>query len=612
MMKKIVVAGFAMALAANTVAFSGGMGRRPADRSPISTVPPFTSITMIQPGAPINPFNANGLPKIGMDLLPLAFFKQTTNPDNPAAYWPALAQRWKLNHAGSVLTVWLRQAKWSNGTSITAQDVKTSWAIRFVMGLAQGYYLSQVKVLGPREIQFVEVPGTHYNMFLDSMLSQIIVPAAEYGHLLPKHIWTVIKESEYTGHNPAAQKTAAKAQTELTQLDKTVTTFAPATDIASGPFVLTGVNPGEVVFKKNPHFYGQATIHVSEVVLRNNTGGPSDWSYMIDGINQATGGIPLNVLEQAKKTPGNVFYRVHVYGLAGIAFGEHHYPYNLLPVREAFAYLLNRKSIQHVANPVSGTPAHYLDGMIDSETNKVLTVRQRSALQPYAYNPAKAAAILRKAGFRKTKRGQWLMPNGKPWTLTLYAPAGYPAWVSAVEIIARELTGFGIRAKFATPELATYFADQVAGTYPVSMAFGQEGPEAYYTWSPYYGTADGYKTVGSQLVRVNPGTPNGENWIDFPTTVNVKGVGKVSPGVLTNALERTSNSQTIKATMVKLALLTNQYVPFIPLWDNLQTGFINQRQYTKFPLKNSQVMEGAAGYFPPVGLWMMLGYIRPR
>lgn len=609
-MKRWVGSVAAAALLMGTLAGCGSTTATSKASSPVNA-PPLSSIMIIYPGAPMNPFNVDGLPKVGLDTMPLAFFKQTPDPGNPSAYWPALASHWTINAAGSVLTVWLRNAQWSNGTPITAQDVKTSWAIQFALGVAQGFYLGQVNVVGPREVQFKEVPGSHYNMFMDSILTQVIVPSAEYSHLLPKDVWTLIAQAQYAGTNSALKKKAASASTQLTKLGTTVTAYAPPKDVSSGPFVLQGVNPGEAVFVKNPRFYGASGIHVQQVVLRNNTGGPSDWNYMISGINQATGGIPLNILNKAKKTPGNVFYRVHVYGLAGIAFNEHVYPYNLVAVRRALAYLIDRKSIQHVANPVSGVPADFVDGMIDSETKSALPSNVLASLKSYAYSPSKATSILLAAGFKKSG-GQWIMPNGKPWTATLYAPSGYPAWVSSVQVISQEMKSFGIPAKFDAVQLAEYFSEQTAGKFAISMAFGQKGPEPYYTWSPYYGAADGYKAVGNTLVREPASSPTSGNWIDFPTTVNVAGFGRVSPGVLTYQLSQSLSPAVIRRNTTELAALTNQYVPFIPLWDNVQTGFINDKTYTDFPLKNAGVMLGAYNYFPPVGVWMILGYIRPR
>ena len=103
-----------------------------------------------------------------------------------------------------------------------------------------------------------------------------------------------------------------------------------------------------------------------------------------------------------------------------------------------------------------------------------------------------------------------------------------------------------------------------------------------------------------------------QNWLDFPQVVNVKGFGRVNVGVMTNQLDQNISQATMHHDMAALAAATNQYVPAITLWNGLQAGFVNDTNFTDFPLKNQQVMMAGEGYYPPIGIWEILGYVRPR
>jgi len=104
----------------------------------------------------------------------------------------------------------------------------------------------------------------------------------------------------------------------------------------------------------------------------------------------------------------------------------------------------------------------------------------------------------------------------------------------------------------------------------------------------------------------------GGNWLGFPQTVNVSGYGQVNVGEVTNELNATTDQATIKRDMQKLAAASNQYLPAITLWNFLQAGFVNDKYFTNFPLYDQTALLAGQGFYPPVGVWMDLGYVQPR
>ena len=594
-------------------------GTRAADSSQ-----PFVSIAILNPGAPMNLFNTNaGLAWGGLNSMPLGFFKNGTDQN---AFYPALAQRWTVSNNGRTVTISLRPtARWSDGAQITAQDVYTTMELDFATGAAQAFSLGSMTIVNDKEIVLKEAPSSSYNQFLHGVLLQTVAPASVFGHLLPKNILATINASQYTGTNAALLAKQKAAQTTLTALGKTVTTYAPAQDVASGPFKISAVNPGEAVLVKNPDFYGASTIKVNQVTLRNYSGNQQIWNYIIGGqVYQATsGGMSTDLVNQMKRTPGNVFYSVPSYATTQMVFNESTAPYNMLQVRQAIAYAMNRQDVQRVGEPTGGSASKWSTGMIDAAAQQWLTPAQLSGLNTYSQNLGKAAQLLQSVGFKKSN-GHWMLPNGKPWEMTIFVPNGFNDWVEGSQILATELSTFGINAH---PQLVSSYAQYLSelgdGKIPVGFWVGSLGPNPYSTFDRLFGVPDGYSLVGGKLTYAPPSKNGGSsvdaamqtgggNWLGFPQTVNVSGYGQVNVGQVTNELNSTTDQATVKRDMQKLAVASNQYVPAITLWNYLQAGFVNDKYFTNFPLHDQTALLAGQGYYPPVGVWMVLGYVQPR
>ncbi|MCL5971165.1 MAG: ABC transporter substrate-binding protein [Firmicutes bacterium] len=573
-------------------------------------VPPFVTIgTIMPPGAPMNIFSSSFIVRPGMDIMPLAV---SHNSSNLGAFYPALASHWQVSNKGRTVTVWLRSnARWSNGKPVTAADVVTTMACSYAVGIMQADGLGTARVLGPKEVQLTLAPGITSNTFLLDVLTTDIVPRSVFGSLLPANIWNIIHTAQYAGSNAGLKAKAQTAASELTKLGTTIASFAPAHDVASGPFVIQSVNPGEMIMRKNPYFFAAQNVPVNEVIVRNYTGSQEVWNYAISGqVDELTGNLPVNIYNQAKKTPGNVFYKVPAYTMTALAFNEHTYPYNLTAVRQAMAYIINRQAVQHVANPISASASRWTDGMVDAATQQWLTPSEIRALNPYTVNYAKATSLLQSAGFHKVG-SQWMLPNGKPWTATLTTVSSFSSWMAMAESVRSTMDRFGVPTKVVGMTFAQELLAQAQGTLPLSFWIDGQGPNPYFAYNRIYGKPDGYVIKNGKLVRNAAGNPSGGNWIDFPTTVQVPGYGTVNPGQLTQQLNQTTTTSTIQRDTRILAKVTNEYVPQITMWNVAQTGWVNTKHFTDYPLKNRALMVATEGYYPPVGIWMMLHYIRP-
>lgn len=534
----------------------------------------------------------------------LAWF--TNSATNENSFLPGLAKSWTQNKAGTSVTVTLQPgAKWSDGTPVTAQDVITSMAIAFTQGNAQTFFLGSVKALSTSKIQFEQVAGQNYNLFLHSLLQSTIVPTSVYGSQLPKNIWTMINTSQYSGTNKAKEAAAKKAQAQLTNLGKKIAAFAPTKDVSAGPFVIKNLNPGEAYLTKNPDFYAANHVHVDNVVFRNYTGNQQIWNYLISGqLDQAPfTSMPSNILQQVLRVKTNQEVSTPSFVGAALAFNQSVYPYNITAVRQALAHVIDRSAVQKVGEPVSGSASVYSDGMIDAATKDWLTTSQISSLDKYSNNVNLATKELDAAGFKKVN-GQWMMPNGKPWTATIYTVNGFSDWIEASKVISSEMSNFGIPTQPSIVSSYSEYLQQLAlGKYPIGFWLNALGPSAYGTYQRIFGSPDGYNVVGGKLQYSPASDKNGGNWLDIPQEVKLPNGKTINPGQLTYKLNSLTPAQQ-RPVVAELAEAANADLPMITLWNYTNVQFVNTARFTDFP-KDQGILDN------PAGVWMALGYVQP-
>jgi peptide/nickel transport system substrate-binding protein len=572
----------------------------------------FTSIdanNKITAGAPMNPFNAAPNMFLGYNQMQMGFSKN--NPADPNDLLPGLAASWTATDAG--LTVQLQpNAKWSDGTPVTVADIKTSLAIAYTQGTAgpvasaggtvvagSNFEVSDVKDLGGGKIEIDQQPGVKNLYFQRLVLTATIVNDKVYSAQLPADVWTQIAAVQGTDQ-AAAKDAAAKLSAE----GKTVAAFSPAKDVSAGPFVETRVNPGEALLDRNTYFYAADKISPKQVILRSYSGNQQIWGYMNGGeLDYAPyTSMPTNILNQVL---GAGYQRIDApsFVSASIAFNEKQAPYNLTPVRQALAYVIDRDAVTKVGEPVGGIAAPTTTGLVGSQSDTILSADQKAALNPYKPDPAKAASLLQGAGFTKDGSGQWHLPDGTPWKITLQTVNGFSDWIAASTIVANELTAFGIPTTAAiTADFATYQKEMAAGKYAVGWWLVALGPQTDKAYARIYGSADGYAVSNGQATH-NDAAPT--NWEHTPATYTVNGQ-TIDPGQLAAQLSVTPVAQQ-QPIISQLAAATNQELPMIQIWNYTHVMFSLDKHFTNFPKTGQDDLLAN-----PPGVWMMQGYVQGK
>jgi peptide/nickel transport system substrate-binding protein len=572
--------------------------------------PPFvTAVGSWPPLAVLNPFSPNAVPS--PDGLVTAYLAYFVNGNQ--SFVPELAQSWAVKQKSSVandavVTLHLRpHARWSNGTPITAADVKMSLEIGYIFNYQLNGYIQSITTPNAHTV-IVRQSGTPFNLFVRDLLTSAIYPASQWKKYIPADVATLYRESEGSGPK------AAQASSTLARLAKTMAAvnIPIAKYISGGPFNYQSVTSDEIVVTKNPDWWGARNVHVQTINILASSGNSEFYSYALSGRTDLMSTFaPPSVINPFVARRGNhLIAPPGNYGPA-LQFNTSVKPFNNVAVRQAFAYIINRTEAEKIAYPSGtssvsgGSPVVYPSGLPVAYYAEYLSAATRKALNPYRHNLARAAKLLVSAGLKKS-HGQW-MYDGKPFSVYIACPSGYSDWVAISENIATQLKLFGINASLRSVDTTTYFTEIPTGAYPVALNFvGSSAPGPWYDYASVMGD-EGLTVNGTGVVsRIK----TSYNW---GPVISVKGVGSINVvKVWNNMLQTNNKAQLIKDTD-ELALAINQQLPLIDILYNKVFGiFYNTSTYNHFPAASSPLWtDWIGGQLNFEAMVMGMGYIKP-
>lgn len=538
----------------------------------------------------------------GFVFLPLVWVPGTTTT-RYGKYYPELATSW--SSTPSALTIHLRAgARWQNGMPFTSRDVRVSLLLDGEQLDPFWSELSGVRTPNAHTVVLTLRKGANPRLVLPQVMQDLgtIVPASQYGRLAPASVeqdviryWDIDDPLHPTATSESAAQASPQAKA-LNSLDAALVKFEPSAMIGTGPYRLARRANAEVVLRKWDGFWDAKSIHVPTVDIEglSNAGATSalltghlDW----DSIVLPTGAA----LGRAVNTPHLHLTAYSAPQQIGLLLSQTHYPMNLLPVRRALAYLINRRAmvkLDTAGGPVTSIPTIAPDGLESQLATVYLTRAQRNRLNPYSYDPSKAASLLRSAGFNE-KAGSWYTPQGSLFEVTIYASNSVQTMDEDAIIIADALKRFGIKASAADVG-TTFFATSDAGGYAIS--------ETYAT----YGTTDPMTNFDPLLSEFYKAT-------GLPSVVRVPGIGRVHPPLaLGNEVTNISDQRQWRKLTWAWAHYVNSQLPYIDLYQTKIIALHSSEHFAHWPRAGSPLWEVGLDHGDLLTYLMQKGYIRPR
>ena len=394
-----------------------------------------------------NPFATTapvyGMGADGLIYEPLIQF----NLAKPPQYYPYLATSYTWGAGGKSITFAIRQGvKWSDGQAMTPADVV------FTYNLLKAN--TKINLAG---LPITGASATGSNVTVTFSASQYTNLQNVAGvAILPQHIWS-------SAGDPS--------------------TYADATPVGTGPYVLSNFTNQGFTLTANPSYWQPVPVKkVFFPAYSSNTGaqnalfaGKIDWTgNFITGLQQGF----------VNTDPAHHGFWMAPNATNALFPSLKTWPTNQLAVRQAISAAIDRTAIGTQGEAGLEAPATSTTGL----TLPTFSAWSSSAVTGNAAkttaDPATAAQILTKAGYKKDSAGFFAL-NGKEVALTIIDPSSFTDYAQSGALIAQDLKAAGINATFSGITVNAWFADMAAGKFQLAIHWSSGGITPYFLYDTW-------------------------------------------------------------------------------------------------------------------------------
>lgn len=342
---------------------------------------------------------------------------------HPDGYEPSLAESWEASEDGLSLTFHLREVSWSDGTPISAEDVRFTWQAQTSehvpwIGAASKTRIRNVEIINARTVRF-HFDAVYPYQFLDAV----------EGGIVPKHVFGEIPFERWKDHDWLSAK------------------------VGSGPFVPSSHRPGEQLeLVRNPNYYVSGRPYFDRIVVR-----------IVPDISNLVTQLRSGEIDYLENIPYRDAQRLGADGkIVVVPFDYANYefigwngakaPFDDAEVRRALTLAIDRQAL--VDELMAG------HGKVGTGPAPSTWWGADTSLQPLPYDPEAARSILRAKGYA-TAEGE----AGETFRLTLLTNAGNRTREDALIKIQAHLAKVGVEASIQPLEMRTMRGQVVSGDF---------------------------------------------------------------------------------------------------------------------------------------------------
>ncbi|MEX0969796.1 MAG: peptide ABC transporter substrate-binding protein [Paracoccaceae bacterium] len=364
---------------------------------------------------------------------------------------PALAESWDVSEDGLTYTFRLRDANWSDGQPVTAQDFVYSWMR--VLDPASGAKNAAM-------LYMIDGAEAHYN---DAGVGDVAISAPDdktVTFTLAQRVPYMMQLLTYTTFFPVRQ--------DVVEADADGWTRNPATFIGTGPFRVTAFNFGEsVVFEKNPEYYDAENVSLDTLTFRLIPEQATALAAMEAGDVDGIESVPAPELPRLA-AESDAFVVVPALGTTYAFFNPNQSPLDDVRVRQALSMAIDREEIVEFVLQSADVPAIGLVpwGMIVNG-EEFREAQDNFGLDTAAQIEA-AQALLAEAGY----------PNGEGFPDTIFATYSSPPIEKLLEAIQQMWKqNLNIDVQIQATEWQVYYPEVQQVNYQIAqMGWGADYP----------------------------------------------------------------------------------------------------------------------------------------
>jgi len=372
-----------------------------------------------------------------------------------------------------------KDARWNDGQPFTSKDV---WAYYMLNNGAElTHYLKSVETPDDHTVVFRwanPAPYDELKMFLIAVDNQGAMPYHYYKQWVDKAASLLQQAPLDTdpmdkGKTPFGKKISPELQKQLDANWQDFSKHGPKFPLGAGPYKVTKVTATDMILEKNPYFYGASKVKFKKIDLKMVSDLNQQYALLRAGqLDRYDGTQPKDILESILGANKNlVHYQMLDAACVGLIFNTAHSPFENETFRRAIVYALDRNKIREVGNYYGKAPELAATGFPTSDVPTYIDPDVLQKFTKYPHDDNKAAELLASIGWSKGPDGLWKEKNGKTPHFTIASAADWVPAVHSGEIVAEQLTAFGIPTKYKAVDPGIYWGnvDKGKGTYDMSF-----------------------------------------------------------------------------------------------------------------------------------------------
>ena len=308
-------------------------------------------------------------------------------------YEGMVAEEFGWDADGNYVIKMVEGISWSDGSAMTADDLMATFNIFRLRGDAVWANMSAIERVDDSTVKFVmDSPSSLAERII---LTTNLRPASVFGEIADR---AAMMDAGGDGWDALLQ--------ELTE-------FRPETPVSGGPYTILpdSISEANLMMELNPGGFAGDAQHYDMVRMWNGETEVVTPLVANEELHYITHGIPPTT-EQDFANRGIDIVRSGMNNGPGLYVNHAVYPLNLVEVRQAIAYAIDRIQNGVVSLGESGVAVEYMTGMSDGLSEAWLSDDTLDSLNTYDNDLMKAEELLTGLGFSRNDDGVWVDDNG--------------------------------------------------------------------------------------------------------------------------------------------------------------------------------------------------------
>jgi peptide/nickel transport system substrate-binding protein len=486
--------------------------------------------------------------------------------DNKWDYW--LAQSASLS--GDTYELKLRSGlKWDDGKAFTSKDVATTYWVGRLASYAIWNFIDKIETPDDLTVRFHYSKPTSLGERL--ILRNQIKPDSVYGPLAKK-------AQDFYGGGGTNSTDAGKA------LIKEMNDFRPSGPPSVGPYKIdvASLTAAQMSLVRNPGGLFADKVNFDKIVIYQGETAEITPIVLNGDVDYATHGFPL-AADKAFQDKGYRIIRGPIFTGPALYFHWENAPqFQDKRLRQAVAMAFNREEAGKIFYGSSARAPKYMAGFSDGLVANWVNSADQSKLNSYAFDTAKADALMKDAGYAKVD-GIWAK-DGKKLEFEFYFPSDFQDWAAAATYANDALNKWGLKLTPRGAIRSTQLPDTNNGKFQIAM-----NPWGIGNSHPQPSLVRPFREFNKDLSA---------GGMKYPLTQQYSG-GTINFDTLLDDAIAGFDIAKQKEPITKLTLAFNELLPCIPIYERLNNNPINDKaRVSGWPADGDKIYtQGAADNF---------------